>query len=101
MTAETQSNTVTLGIDVDTSSLERALVLLDRITDSANAARAAFAALASTDVQCAPLAVDLVAGELQHDETPVLILAELKALRADLAEQREAEGALGRMVFAG
>lgn len=43
----------------------------------------------ATVVGDAPVVTDLVAGELQQDETPAQILAELKGLRLDLTQQRE------------
>ena len=42
---------------------------------------------------------DIVTCELQADETPRMILAELKALRSDLADQRECASAVRTRLF--
>jgi len=47
----------------------------------------------------AALAADVVTCELQVDETPRQILAELQLLRKDFAEQRERAGAGVELVF--
>lgn len=85
MNSKSKDHEITLDVSVDTSSLEKAVVLMERLATAAQAARDAivtFNGLAIT-------ADDIVTCELQTDDTPRLILAELQALRREMADQRE------------
>lgn len=78
------------SLTIDTSSLSDALTLVERIKATAIEARAALDALG---IAPAPKG-EFVVGELASDETPGLILIELRGLRADLESMRQA----GRVV---
>ena len=87
MNTEVKAHGITLDVDVDTSGLERAVVLMERLATAAQAARDAIVTINGSAV----VADDVVACELQADETPRLILAELQGLRRELADQHECD----------
>lgn len=87
MGADTKSNDITMDIKVDTSGLEKAVSLMERLAAAAERACDAIVTFSSAAVT----ADDIVTLEVKADETPREILAELKALRKDLADQRVSE----------
>lgn len=96
MGADTKSNDITIDIKVDTSGLEKAVVMMERLAAAAEAACDAIVTFNGAAV----VADDVVTCELQADETPRLILAELKALRLDFAcERSEVSGGVKLVDF--
>lgn len=87
MNTEGKGHSITVGIDVDTSGLEKAVALMERLAATAQAARDAIVTINGSAIA----ADDLVTCELQVDDTQHMILAELQGLRRELALQRECE----------
>jgi hypothetical protein len=87
MTAKNIAEPTTLSIDVDTSGLQDALAMLERVATAAKAVQSALAAL-GLDTVPVPVSASYTLGELQQDETPALILAELKSLREEVRHMR-------------
>lgn len=85
MSAESKVHSITVEVNVDTSNLEKAVVMMERLAVAAQAARDSIVTFNGLAIA----ADDIAVCELQADETPRMILAELKALRSDLADQRE------------
>jgi hypothetical protein len=85
MSAESKVHSITVEVNVDTSNLEKAVVMMERLAVAAQAARDSIVTFNGLAIA----ADDIVTCELRADETPRMILAELKALRGDLADQRE------------
>lgn len=83
MNAESKGHSITL--DVDTSGLEKAVALMERLAAAAQAARDSIVTFNGLAIA----ADDIVTCELQADDTPRMILAELQGLRRDLADQQE------------
>jgi|GEM_PF-5821322 len=86
MGADTKSNDITMDIKVDTSGLEKAVLLMERL-----AAAAERACDAIVTFNGAAVAADVVTCELEVDDTQRAILGELQAIRKDLADQRAFE----------
>ena len=89
MSNESKRDSLALTIAVNTSGLEKAIQAMDRLVAAAEAARVAGANLSIPLAMIS--AADFVETELVPDETPSLILAELRALRAELKAEREAK----------
>jgi hypothetical protein len=85
MSAESKVHSITVEVNVDTSNLEKAVAMMERLAAAAQAARDAIVSFNGLAIA----ADDIVTCELQTDETPRMILCELQALRRDLADQRE------------
>jgi len=85
MSAESKVHSITVEVNVDTSSLEKAVAMMERLAAAAQAARDSIVTFNGLAIA----ADDIVTCELQADETPRMILGELQALRRDLADQRE------------
>lgn len=85
MSAESKVHSITVEVNVDTSNLEKAVVMMERLAAAAQAARDSIVTFNGLAIA----ADDIVTCELQADETPRMILGELQALRRDLADQRE------------
>lgn len=97
MTAKNITEPTTLSIDVDTSGLQDALVMLERVAVAAKEVQSALAAL-GLDAVPAPDIVSCTLAELPQDETPAMILAELKALRGEVKQLRAQRRAVGMRV---
>lgn len=83
MTAKNITDPVVLGIEVDISGLVKAAQAVERLAAAAKEARAALDGLVSAAAPVGDVVTSTL-GELEQDETPALILAELRGLREDL-----------------
>lgn len=84
MNTDTKNHDITVGINVDTSGLEKAVALMERLAVAAERACDAIVTFNGAAV----VADDVVTCELQADNTQEQILCELRAWRKELAEQR-------------
>lgn len=96
MNAESKDHGIAIVVNVDTSALEKAVALMERLAAAAQAARDAIVTFNGQAIA----ADDIVTCELQADDTPRMILAELQGLRRDLADQRECESMACASLFA-
>ena len=86
-------------VTIDDALLDKAAQLIESLAIAAKEARAAVEGLGAAMRAFGPPADDIVTctlSELQPDGTPALILAELRALRQDLAQQLELVTAAAR-----